>query len=167
MAPPDLNRVDFGAMDPAQFVRALAVMGVQVDLAELQANADAVFERIAAAARQGVQLAPGAEQSLDKGIDSAFDRALEIVLKGIGGGVREDILRRVRADEIWIAVADGNTCGDCLDRHAEVRTHDEWLSYGLPRSAALQCGRRCRCELLPYRGDKNAPDPYVELSAYL
>ncbi len=167
MAPPDLGRVDFGRMDAAGFLRALARLGVQLDVHELQATADAVFEQLAAVMRQGVELAPGAGQSLDKGTDAAFDRALEAALKGIGGGVRDDFLRRVRADEIWIAVADGNTCSDCLARHAEVKGHEEWLRAGPPRSAALRCKWRCRCELLPYRGDVNAPDPYVQLEAYV
>lgn len=158
---------DFGGLTPAQFLAALERFGVKLDPNDLVATADAVFERMAAASRQGVVLAPGAGQALDKGIDGAFDRALELALKAIGGGVREEALARVEADEIWIAVADGNTCGDCMDRHAEVNAHAEWLRLGPPRSAALQCGRRCRCELLPYRGDVNAPDPYIQLAAYV
>lgn len=153
-------------MTPEEFTTSLQRFGVRLLTPDLNAVADSVFDRLAAAMRQGVQLAPGASQSLDKGIDGAFDRGLELLLKGVGGGVREDVLRRVKADEIWIAVADGNTCGDCMDRHAEVHSHEEWSRLGPPRSAALQCGRRCRCELLPYRGDVNAPDPYVQLAAY-
>lgn len=153
-------------MTPEEFTNALERFGVTMLRPDLDAVADGIFERLDALARQGVQMAPGAGISLDKGIEGALDRGLELLLKGIGGGVREDVLRRVKADEIWIAVADGNTCGDCMDRHAEVHSHEEWLRLGQPRSAALQCGRRCRCELLPYRGDPNAPDPYVELSAY-
>jgi hypothetical protein len=167
VAPPDLKGIDFGKMDAAELVRTLARLGVQLDVEDVQAAADSVFERLASALRQGVTLAPGAEQSLDKGIDSAFDRALEYTLKSIGGGYRDDILRRVQAEEIWIAVADGNTCDDCISRHAQVQPHAQWQREGLPRSAALQCGRRCRCELLPYRGDKNAPDPFVILEAFL
>jgi hypothetical protein len=164
---PDLTRVDFGRMDAGDFVRALTRLGAALDVRAIEVLADAVFEQLDVVAREGVALAPGAEQRLDKGIDDAFDRALEESIKGIGGGIRDDVLRRVKAPEIWIAVADGNTCTDCIARHAEVHPHDEWQRLGLPRSAALQCKKRCRCELLPYRGDPDAPDPYVVLEAYL
>ena len=52
----------------------------------------------------------------------------------------------------WVAVGDANTCPDCMERHGETHTEEEWQqTYGEPRSvlADTACGRRCRCVLAP------------------
>lgn len=51
-------------------------------------------------------------------------------------------------DYRWSAVL-VNTCEDCLDRHGEVKTWDEWESEGMPRTGHTRCGQNCRCVLLP------------------
>ncbi len=66
-------------------------------------------------------------------------------------------------NEIWLARADDDTCEDCINRHAEVKTHEEWRQLGLPGKASCSSRRGCRCELLPYRGDPNAGDPDVSI----
>lgn len=48
----------------------------------------------------------------------------------------------------WVAVL-VNTCPDCEDRHAKVRSWDEWEALGLPRSGNTVCKQHCRCVLLP------------------
>lgn len=50
----------------------------------------------------------------------------------------------------WVAVL-VNTCPDCLKRHNDVKTWDEWESEGLPRSGVTVCGQNCKCVLLPER----------------
>ena len=56
---------------------------------------------------------------------------------------------------IWIT-GGGNTCPDCLPRHNEVRTYEQWQSVGIPRSGFSVCGHHCGCTLVPstYRGEK-------------
>jgi len=55
----------------------------------------------------------------------------------------------------WIT-GGGNTCPDCLPRHGEVATYEEWEISGLPRSGFSVCGLHCGCTLVPstYRGEK-------------
>lgn len=50
----------------------------------------------------------------------------------------------------------GNTCPDCLPRHGEVRTWEEWTSIGKPRSGFSVCGKNCGCTLVPstYKGEQ-------------
>ncbi len=48
----------------------------------------------------------------------------------------------------WVAVLI-NTCPDCLDRHGQVKTWDEWAAEGLPRTGQTVCRENCKCVLLP------------------
>ncbi len=48
----------------------------------------------------------------------------------------------------WVAVLI-NTCPDCLDRHGQVKTWDEWAAEGLPRTGQTVCKENCKCVLLP------------------
>ena len=48
----------------------------------------------------------------------------------------------------WI-VTSSNPCPDCLPRHHEKATYEEWKSIGLPRSGFSVCKERCKCVLLP------------------
>ncbi len=54
----------------------------------------------------------------------------------------------------WIT-AGGNVCPDCLPRHNEVATYEEWEIAGLPRSGFSVCGANCGCTIVPsnYRGE--------------
>jgi hypothetical protein len=56
----------------------------------------------------------------------------------------------------WSAVL-VNTCPDCLDRHGEVKTWDEWEAEGLPRTGATVCKENCKCVLIP--ADLSALEP--------
>ena len=47
----------------------------------------------------------------------------------------------------WIAVM-VNTCPDCIDRHGEVGTMEEWEAQGLPRTGFTVCKENCKCVLL-------------------
>ena len=53
----------------------------------------------------------------------------------------------------WVSVL-VNTCPDCMERHGEIKTWDDWESEGLPQTGATICEQRwgigtCRCMLLP------------------
>jgi hypothetical protein len=50
----------------------------------------------------------------------------------------------------WVAVL-VNTCPDCMDRHGEVKTWEEWETEGMPRTGATVCGDNCHCALIPAR----------------
>tara|TARA_R110000744_G_scaffold137110_2_gene247520 strand:+ start:2553 stop:3128 length:576 start_codon:yes stop_codon:yes gene_type:complete len=54
----------------------------------------------------------------------------------------------------WIT-GGGNTCPDCLPRHGEIRTFEQWQSVGIPRSGFSVCGHNCGCTLVPstYQGE--------------
>lgn len=55
----------------------------------------------------------------------------------------------------WIT-GGGNTCPDCLPRHGQVASYEEWEISGLPRSGFSVCGLHCGCTLVPstYRGEQ-------------
>lgn len=48
----------------------------------------------------------------------------------------------------WVAVL-VNTCPDCLERHGQVKSWDEWEADGMPRTGITVCKENCRCILLP------------------
>lgn len=48
----------------------------------------------------------------------------------------------------WSAVM-FRTCPDCLDRHGQVKSWDEWEAEGLPRTGATVCRENCHCVLIP------------------
>ena len=48
----------------------------------------------------------------------------------------------------WSAVL-VNTCPDCLERHNQVKTWEEWEIEGLPRTGATVCREYCHCALIP------------------
>lgn len=48
----------------------------------------------------------------------------------------------------WVAFFT-KTCPDCIDRHNEVKSYEEWQSDGLPRSGATVCRKHCHCVLIP------------------
>ena len=77
-----------------------------------------------------------------------FKRGIQATAKGnltrmrdIGQGI-ENVKYR------WVAVLK-NTCPDCLQRHNNVATYDEWEQRGLPRTGATACRENCKCVLLP------------------
>jgi hypothetical protein len=48
----------------------------------------------------------------------------------------------------WVAVLI-NTCPDCLQRHGNIATWDEWEAQGLPRTGQTVCKEHCKCVLIP------------------
>ena len=54
----------------------------------------------------------------------------------------------VAADKYrWVAVL-VNTCPDCILRHGDVKTMEEWEAEGLPRAGLTICGEHCKCKLI-------------------
>ena len=47
----------------------------------------------------------------------------------------------------WVAVL-VNTCPDCILRHGDVKTMEEWEQEGLPRAGLTICGEHCKCKLI-------------------
>jgi len=56
----------------------------------------------------------------------------------------------------WVAVLI-NTCPDCLKRHGNIATWDQWESQGLPRTGSTVCKEHCKCVLIPEAATKLAP----------
>jgi hypothetical protein len=163
-------KLDWDKLSAPEYVEALRSLGVDVNGPALQSIADGIFDRVAEAVAQGVDIPPSVWEMVDKSIEAGLDKGTDRILKSIVGGYRDGMIRRTRppdAQEIWIAVADGNTCGDCVERHGEILPRDQWDAKGRPRQAATVCGGRCRCELLPYIGTVQETEPLVELAAYL
>jgi len=47
----------------------------------------------------------------------------------------------------WVAVL-VNTCPDCIDRHGQTKTMEQWEADGLPRAGFTVCKENCRCVLI-------------------
>lgn len=47
----------------------------------------------------------------------------------------------------WVAVL-SNTCPDCLERHGEIKTMEQWEEEGLPRAGFTVCKQNCQCVLI-------------------
>jgi hypothetical protein len=56
----------------------------------------------------------------------------------------------------WVAVLI-NTCPDCLERHGQIKTWDEWEIEGLPRTGQTVCKENCKCVLLMASTTEIAP----------
>jgi hypothetical protein len=48
----------------------------------------------------------------------------------------------------WVAVL-VNTCPDCMDRHGQVKTWEDWEAEGMPRTGMTVCKENCKCMLVP------------------
>lgn len=56
---------------------------------------------------------------------------------------------------VWMT-GGGNTCPDCLPRHGQVQTWEQWQIAGAPRSGFSVCRHHCGCTLIPstYKGEQ-------------
>ena len=48
----------------------------------------------------------------------------------------------------WVAIL-VNTCQDCLSRHGNIKSWDEWQQVGLPATGQTVCLQNCKCALIP------------------
>jgi hypothetical protein len=48
----------------------------------------------------------------------------------------------------WVAIL-VNTCEDCLPRHGQTKTYNEWEELGMPRSGFSVCKSKCQCDVFP------------------
>ena len=78
-------------------------------------------------------------------------RAIRATANGVSNRTR-DITEfaeiGIQDDYRWSAVM-VNTCPDCMERHGEVKTWEEWEAEGLPRTGHTVCKENCKCVLLP------------------
>lgn len=84
-------------------------------------------------------------------IFSEFRRAVKATARGSINRVRDigyfsefEVDRTYR----WSAVLI-RTCQDCLDRHGQVKSWEEWEQIGLPRTGSTVCRENCHCVLIP------------------
>lgn len=53
---------------------------------------------------------------------------------------------------VWVTVSltkeGGNACPDCIPRHQEVDTFQDWIFRGLPKSGWSVCRTNCKCILM-------------------
>lgn len=84
-------------------------------------------------------------------IFSEFRRSVKATARGSVNRVRDigyfsefGVDREYR----WSAVL-VKTCPDCIDRHGQVKSWDEWEAVGLPRTGSTVCRENCHCVLIP------------------
>jgi hypothetical protein len=80
-----------------------------------------------------------------------FRRAIKATSRGSVNRARDDgyfsefgVATKYR----WSAVL-VKTCPDCLKRHGQVKTWEEWEAEGMPRAGATVCRENCHCVLIP------------------
>ena len=80
-----------------------------------------------------------------------FRRAVKATARGSINRVRDagyfsefEVDRAYRWSAILV-----RTCPDCLDRHGQVKSWEEWEVEGLPRTGATVCRENCHCVLIP------------------
>lgn len=93
------------------------------------------------------------EKDLAEGgrIFGPFRRAIKATTEGTIGKISTDAYLAEFGTDIqftWIAAL-VNTCEDCLPRHGEIRSYDDWEAEGLPRSGWSICKENCQCVLIP------------------
>jgi hypothetical protein len=102
-------------------------------------------------------------QDLDEGgrIFGEFRNAIRATANGVSNRMRDasefadlGVITTYR----WSAVLI-KTCPDCIDRHGQVKTWEEWEAEGLPRTGHTVCKEYCRCVLLP--ADMTALEPVM------
>ena len=92
-----------------------------------------------------------------------FRNAIKATVGGAAGRIR-DVSQftfsenGLNLDYKWVAVL-VNTCPDCMDRHGQVKSWDEWESEGMPRTGMTVCKENCKCVLIPadLTADDQAP----------
>ena len=80
-----------------------------------------------------------------------FRRAVQASTEGTIGKISTDAYLAEFGVDIqytWIAAL-VNTCEDCLPRHGEVKSFDQWEAEGLPRTGWSVCRENCQCVLIP------------------
>lgn len=81
-----------------------------------------------------------------------FRRSFELNVEG-GMGELANASADVRfgrdatTEKVWIAAL-VNTCPDCLPRHGEIDTEENWSIRGKPRTGWSVCRKNCQCQLL-------------------
>ena len=93
------------------------------------------------------------EQDLIDGgrIFGEFRRAVQATAEGTVGRISTDAYLAEFGTEIsytWIAAL-VNTCEDCMPRHGEINSIEEWEAIGLPRTGWSVCKENCQCVLIP------------------
>lgn len=82
---------------------------------------------------------------------SEFKRAITSTAKGSVNRVRDNgYFSEFGVDTTyrWSAIL-VKTCPDCLERHGQVKSWEEWEAEGLPRTGATVCRENCHCVLIP------------------
>lgn len=100
-------------------------------------------------------------QDLEEGgrIFGEFRNAMKATFAGSTYRFRDSSLVAelgVKAPFRWVAVLI-NTCPDCLERHNNIATWDEWEAMGLPRTGQTVCKENCKCMLIPAEATELAP----------
>jgi hypothetical protein len=84
-------------------------------------------------------------------IFSEFRRAVKATARGSVNRVRDvAYFSEFEVDKVyrWSAVL-VKTCPDCLERHGQLKSWEEWEAEGLPRTGATVCRENCHCVLIP------------------
>lgn len=81
-----------------------------------------------------------------------FKRSLDLNITGKMGQLANEAAdirfgREPEKKKIWIAAL-VNTCPDCLPRHGQIDTSENWELRGEPRSGWSVCRTNCQCILL-------------------
>lgn len=80
------------------------------------------------------------------------DRLGELLQRGLAA-IEEGVSAVVRGAAgqtqlTWVCAL-VRTCPDCLPRHRDTRSMEEWAAEGMPGTGWSVCGEHCMCQLVP------------------
>lgn len=142
---------------------------------EIGAGIEAAVESFLAELKKSINQMANSGMSLDQ-IKATLQNQLE---RGIGApGELKKNLRTIVTAEVneaanqgmyaeyqkagvkkyrWVTVSE-KPCPDCLERHGQVETWEDWELIGLPKSGFSVCQENCKCRLVPV----NYESPEIE-----
>jgi hypothetical protein len=145
---PDLTRVK--DKSPAQLERTLERFGLEPDIREIERRARRVYED---GLERVIESGALPDRETWRALDAAVERSItDVMSTQVKSAIRDYRIGRIAGTAkhfVWITAEDKGVCASCRPRHGKRKTMREWRDSGMPGSAVLRCGARCRCQLLP------------------
>lgn len=128
-------------------------ISLSAEVSRASATLKEIVDKLRLAGMDKDSIKQNLEKDLAEGgrVFGPFRRAIKATTEGTIGKISTDAYLAEFGTDIkytWIAAL-VNTCEDCLPRHGEIKSYDEWEADGLPRAGWSVCKENCQCVLIP------------------